>query len=377
MIMMKPSLIAMTAFVLTLSAGCAIPHTSAEWAARYWQTKAPADRAAWIRALDQEGHDFSQHYTPDYGEDGIYKFNRDARLACFVITKEIAERRREGALSVQTREGPFDFEWKLQDDGTVDYRHSAPTNWDVFVRVWNPARPERNPKPEANIHFWTPFPQRGAVAFEIAHHRPDWAAGPYAGRPFPTNEIRAVNNFAFALREALPLVGFDRAEAYDGALWVGTFDSNFPDGHTDFPPHFHLTANCRDGLQVHHYYPRQEDGRLTMDCFQDMSNVIDVWDRAVEFRPGDAFPYYDGHGNEALRVTMLPDGTGLELATPSGDRRVRVSGVRPCEGVSVLEWKDGAWAEVRAVAVRDDPVAGVMQTPEGEVRYDPASGRAL
>lgn len=350
---------------------------SVERGERYWRTKCETDRAAWIEALDCEGHDFGKRYTPDYGPRGVYKFNTESRLACFVITKEIAERLGGDAFEGETPDGTVRFEWKRRDDGAIEYSHSSPTNWEVYVKVWRAAEPERNPKPEANVRFWTPFPQRVAVAFEIAHHRPDWAAGPYASVPFPTNEIRAVDNFAFALREAFPLLGFERAEAFDGTLWVGSFDSNFPNGHPDFPPHFHLTANCRDGLQVHHYYPRGEDGRLTSDCFQDMSNVIDVWDRAVEFRPGDEFPYYDGHGKVALRVKMLEGGTGLELSTPDGKRRVRVESVRPCEKVLVREWKDEAWVDVRAVDVKDDPFAGVMETPEGVIRYDPASGKRI
>ena len=343
---------------------------------RYWRTKAEADRLAWVTALDREGHDFKKRYVPDYGPRGIYKFNREAKLACFVITKAIAEKLGKDSFDAETAEGPVHFEWARQADGTLEYKYTAPTNWDVFVKAHG-AKPQKNPKPEANISFSTSFPRKGVATTGVAHHREDWTAGPYAGYPFPTNEIKAADNFVFAVREALPLLGLDRPEAMEGSVWLGTFDSNFPNGHTDFPPHFHVIPCCRDGKQVHHFYVRREDGRITSDCYQDMSTVIDVWDRAVTLQPGTEFPCYDGKGRVAFRVKMIADGTGLELLSPDRARRVRVAGDRPCDAVKVEVAENGTWRTARTVSVRDDPRAGVMETPDGTVRYDPATGKRL
>ena len=359
--------------VLALAAS-ARGETAAELGERYWRTKSEADRLAWVTALDREGHDFGKRYKPDYGPRGIYKFNRESKLACFVITKKIAETLGKDAFDAETADGPVHFEWTRQADGTLDYRYTAPTNWEVFVNAYG-AKPKGNPKPEANIGFSTSFPRRGVTSMGVAHHRADWKAGPYADYPFPTNEIKAADNFVFAVREALPLIGFDRPEALDGSVWLGTFDSNFPNGHTDFPPHFHIIPGCRDGQQVHHFYVRREDGRITSDCYQDMSKVIDVWDRAVTFEPGAEFPCYDGKGRVAFRVKMLDDGTGLELMTADRGKRVRVAGERPCDAVNVEVPEGGSWKTVRTITVTDDPYAGVMETPEGTVRYDPASGK--
>jgi len=348
--------------------------TAAELGERYWQTKSEADRLAWVTALDREGHDFSKRYKPDYGPRGIYKFNRKARLACFVITKEISERLGRDVFDAETAEGPVHFEWTCKDDGAVDYSYAAPTNWDVFVTAYR-AKKRKNPKAEANISFMTSFPKRGITSMSIAHHRADWVAGPYADYPFPTNEIKAADNFAFAVREALPLLGFDDPKAMDGSVWVGTFDSNFPNGHTDFPPHFHIIPSCRDGQQVHHFYIRREDGRITSDCYQDMSKVIDVWDRAETLQPGEEFPCYDGKGRVVFRVKMLVDGTGLELLSADRGRAVRVAGTRPSDGVNVEIREGDGWRFVKAVIVKDDPLLGIMVTPEGTVRYDPATGK--
>ena len=354
--------------------GCALP-SATELGERYWRTKAESDRVAWIEALDREGHDFSRRYTADYGERGVYKFNREVRLACFVITKSIAERLGEDAFDEMTPDGPVHFEWKRKDDNTVDYRYSAPTNWEVFVRAYG-NRSRRNPVEEANVHLSTSISSEGCLSLTIMHHREEWKAGPYADYPFPTNEIRAANNFAFGLREAFRRLGFARDGAVrDGRIWLATFDSNFPDGHTDFPPHFHIGLSCRDGSQVHHFYIRREDGRITSDCYQDMSNVIDVWDRAVEFLPGGEFPAFDGHGRVAFRVRMLEGGTGLEILSPDGSARMRVSSDCPKDGVEVFEFADGMWKPVTTISIVDDSHAGVMRVPEGEIRYDPATGK--
>ena len=343
---------------------------------RYWRTKSEADRAAWVAALDREGHDFSKRYVADYGDRGVYKFNRDSRLACFVITKAIAERLGKDTFDETTDDGPLHFEWSRKDDGTVDFRYSAPTNWDVFVKAYG-NKSQRNPIEEANkTPLQTNLPKEGVVSCSIFHHRADWMAGPYANRPFPTNEIAVANNFTLALREAFRRLGFDRKEAFDGNVWLGTFQSHYPNGHTDFPPHFHICVNCRDGNQVHHFYTRPSDGRITSDCYQDMSKVIDVWDRAVEFKPGDAFPVYDGRGQVALRVRLLPEGTGLELATADRVRRVRLSSSAPKDFVDVEVPAGGGWERVRRVVVRDDLAAGVLETPEGVIRYDPKTGKA-
>ena len=105
-----------------------------------------------------------------------------------------------------------------------------------------------------------------------------------------------------------------------------------------------------------------------------MSRVLDVWDQVTTFRPGDTVPAFDGQGRVAFRVKMLPDGTGLEVAVEGSPLRFRVAGERPCEAVDVLLPQADDWRSVKTVTVLDDPVAGVMETPEGTIRYDPATG---
>ena len=223
--------------------------------------------------------------------------------------------------------------------------------------------------------FSTPLPRQGSVSASLTHHLPGMQAGPHRTVPYPTNEIKTVANFVFALREAFLRLGFGEEKSIaHGNIWLGGFDSNFPNGHTDFPAHFHIIVNARDGSQVNHFYMRPEDGRVTWNCYQDMNNVMDVWDRVTEYKPGDEIPMYDGRGRVAFTVKMLPDGTGFDLVRPWRPH-IRVCGTRPCDAVNVYEPNGSDWRLVKSFTITDDPVNGILSTHEGVIRYDPDTGR--
>ena len=452
---MKTNILLFLAAVSAAAAHGATP-TARELGERYQRTRAEEDRLAWVTALDAEGWDFKQRARTPIDARGVYKFNRESKVLCVVLRK--TDRPGDSWDEDVPPDGRIHFEWTRKPNGGIDYRYSAPTNWDVFVNTYPGAvtrygakvtkarlgksdtmpdvslpegwrvvagdefsgvnvreafftfeRDGTNlPPPQVSVKwgtvaiasvqgakdvsvdgatarftptarkpptgFSTSFPGFGPISSSLSHHLEGMQAGPYKDYPFPSNEVKAVANFVFALREGFRRIGFDRKEAFDGRIWLGGFDSNFPNGHTDFPPHFHLIPSARDGTQVHHFYVDPKDGRITSDCYQDMSRVMDVWDRVTTFRPGDTFPAYDGHGRVAFRVKLLPDGTGLEVVVEGGPQRFRVAGTRPYEAVDVLLSEADAWRTVKTITVRDDPVAGIMETPEGTIRYDPPTG---
>ena len=225
--------------------------------------------------------------------------------------------------------------------------------------------------------FSTPLAKRGTIASAITHHVKGMQAGPHRKVPYPANEIKAARNFVFAMRDALGRLGYDRKDSLPhGGLWLGGFDSNYPNGHTDFPAHFHICVPCRDGNQVHHFYMRPEDGRVTWDCHQDMSKVMDIWDRVFRFVPGDAFPVYDGDGRVAFNVRILEGGEGFEFER-SGFESVRACGARPCDAVEVLVKDDGKWRRTASYSIADDPAKGELTTPEGVIRYNPDTGAEI
>ena len=452
---MKTSILLFLAGFAAMAGHSAVP-TARELGERYQRTRAEEDRLAWVTALDAEGWDFKQRARTPIDARGVYKFNRESKVLCVVLRK--TDRPGDSWDEDVSPDGRIHFEWTRKPNGGIDYRYSAPTNWDVFVNAYPGAvtrygakvtkarlgksdpMPEVSlpegwrvvagdefsgvnvreafftferdgtnlPPPQVSVKWgtvaiasvqgakdvsvdgatarFTPtarkpptgfsssFPGFGPVSSSLSLHLEGMQAGPYKDYPFPSNEVKAVANFVFAMREGFRRIGFDRKEAFDGRIWLGGFDSNFPNCHTDFPPHFHLIPSARDGTQVHHFYVDPKDGRITSDCYQDMSRVMDVWDRVTTFRPGDTFPAFDGHGRVAFRVKLLPDGTGLEVAVEGNPQLFRVAGTRPCEAVDVLLTEADTWRVVKTITVRDDPVTGTMETPEGTIHYDPSTG---
>ena len=85
--------------------------------------------------------------------------------------------------------------------------------------------------------FSTPLPRQGSVSASLTHHLPGMQAGPHRTVPYPTNEIKTVANFVFALREAFLRLGFGEEKSIaNGNIWLGGFDSNFPTAIRTSPP---------------------------------------------------------------------------------------------------------------------------------------------
>ena len=452
------TLLAAAALFCVAAVASAEGATAKELGETYQRTRADADRAAWYAALAEEKWDFSKRVRDKEDARGVYKLNRDSTLACIVLRK--TEKAGDSWDEDLGPDGKLHLEWTRRANGAIDYKYSAPTNWDVFVSAY-PGAVTRwgvkvmkvrtgadDPMPEVKLpegwrvvpgeaysgvnvreayltfekdglklpppavelswpgpgvravhgasnvvvtaasatfvpsarkpptSFQTGLPREGAISCSVTHHLRGMQAGPHRSVPYPENEIRAMRNFIFALRAGFRHLGFGEKDAMDGSVVLCGFDSNFPNGHTDFPAHFHIINGCRDGTQVNHFYMDPETGRVTWNCYQDMSNVMDVWDVVRRYYPGDVLPMYDAKGAVAYRVTMLKDGAGLEVARPDGGRAFRACGTRPCDAVEVWlrDAADAAWRKTAAVSVKDDPVAGVLETPDGVVRYDPDTG---
>ena len=195
----------------------------------------------------------------------------------------------------------------------------------------------------------------------------------------PEKEINAGFNLLFALRDGFRMLGFDKVGSLKGGkILLSGFDSHYPNGHADFPAHFHIINDCRDGSQVSHFYMDPTTGRLTQDHFQDMNKPAGCWDRVYVHFPGDKWEMYDGYANAAYAIKMLDDGTGLEVSLPNGQGAFRAAGSMPCECVSLqIRDSDGTWRHVGEYRVEDDPSTGVMTVGDETIRYDPDTSRRI
>ena len=454
----KTLLAAAALCVAAVASGEAAAPTAKELGETYQRTRSDADRQAWYAALEREKWDFSRRVRDKEDARGVYKLNRDSQLACIVLRK--TDKAGDSWDEDLGPDGKLHLEWTRRANGAIDYKYTAPTNWDVFVSAY-PGAVSRwgvkvmkarvgmdDPMPEVKLpegwrvvpdekysgvnvreawltfekdglkmpppavevrwpgagvravygasnvvvtaeaatftpsarkpptSFQTSLPREGSVSCSITHHIRGMQAGPHKAVPYPENEIKAMGNFIFALRTGFRHLGFEGKGAMEGgSIILCGFDSNYPNGHTDFPAHFHIINGNKDGTQVNHFYMDPGTGRVTWNCYQDMSNVMDVWDVVHKYYPGDTIPMYDGRGRVAYRVQMLKDGTGFEIARPGDARAFRACGTRPCDAVEVwLKDADADWRKTATVTVKDDPVAGVLETPDGVVRYEPDTG---
>ena len=88
---------------------------------------------------------------------------------------------------------------------------------------------------------------------------------------------------------------------------------------------------------------------------------------------------YQSEDRLALLHLHLQEERGRHRFRPSPPRgpHVRGCGTRPCIAVNVYEPNGSDWHLVKSITITDDPVNGILSTPEGTIRYDPDTGRRL
>ena len=214
------------------------------------------------------------------------------------------------------------------------------------------------------------------MVLRFEHADPARRAGAYADGPFPALQRRAADHLEFAQREVIRRTGLGDYVAREklGTIHVMGFDTNYPHGHTDAPPHthMHLRWPANAGTQIGHYYIGA-DGLLDR-------NEVGIKDLDA---PGATF----GRGKSFTTRDMRGRPVYTHQITAEGWLRLGRAGQAPCLIRPLARGFDGGalvacpgQPEV-AVKVDDDLAAGVLHVTTGAVlevfRYDPDSGKLL
>jgi len=164
--------------------------------------------------------------------------------------------------------------------------------------------------------YWT------GVELRFEHADPERRAGDYASGDFPVVERQSAANLEFGLLDAIGKLGIDHYvdDQNLGRLWLMGFDTNFPHGHHDFPPHFHLAMwlpNYRGtGSLIPHLY-------LTPQGLISHSLVgASGWPgqlASLDYKANQAFTPVDMLGRPVFSLTITPEGW-LDLARFDGLR---------------------------------------------------------
>lgn len=144
----------------------------------------------------------------------------------------------------------------------------------------------------------------------LMHHLEARRAGPYATGPWPEAQIRAHFNFLLASREALSLMGLLAADrGFEQKFGLYGFESNFPRGHVDHPPHFHIIfiPEKWEDVQVTHFR-LDERGHIVVNDWQGHG-------QHRQFKPGEVCEHKLDDGRAVLQMTVT-DAGGLLLTRP-------------------------------------------------------------
>lgn len=237
--------------------------------------------------------------------------------------------------------------------------------------------------------FTSILPPFGAVRMGIFHNVKGMQAGPYRGLPYPEKQIAAQLNYLFAAREMMREAGFTASSAaVDAVINLYGFETNFPNGHEDFPPHFHIMTmwDSWRNIQATHFI-LDENGKITENNHYVVVNGAVDRGKSVKYAPGEPLDLTDRTGETRFTLSILPDGSGVEMRIPGRTAEYRIASQNAVESVSCYIRASGAdeWKLAAVSRVSDDSIRGVLTVEteqDGSVkkeiwRYQPATGALI
>lgn len=218
-----------------------------------------------------------------------------------------------------------------------------------------------------------------SLAVRIEHADEARRAGPYAEGPFPWRQRAAAVNLQFAQRAMVKRSGLHlRLEAQGGGqIRILGFDTNYPHGHSDDPPHMHMYLRWPTvtGSQVGHYY-LDEDG-LLVDNWLTMIGMPKIFH--MRLGKGEPHPTHDANGRHAYTHTITQEGW-LRLKL-EGSAECLLRPLQPGKGFDTGVQVECPGQATYSVTAHDDYPNGVLTaTTDGvtEVwRYDVDTGKVL
>lgn len=223
--------------------------------------------------------------------------------------------------------------------------------------------------------FQTHFYWQG-IELRLEHGDRRRRAGDYAAGDFPDVQRDAASNLEFGLLEAIRRLGLDHYvdDQNLGRLFLMGFDTNYPHGHHDSPPHFHLALwlpNYRGGGSLIPHFYLTPQGLVS-------NSLVTPYDwpvKPAEYKSGEVFTATDMLARPVYSITITQEGW-LNLSRFDG---------QACSLKPIASGFDSG-AEVRcpsfpdlAVKVDDDIDHGeIRESINGKVaqvfHYDPDTG---
>ena len=226
----------------------------------------------------------------------------------------------------------------------------------------------------------------GAVRLGVFHNWEIRRCGPYREGRYPEVEIRAHLNYLLAILEVCRAYGWTDTSDPDFVDHINLygFETNFPNGHRDFPPHFHvmLAWDGWSAAQVGHYL-LDSHGNITKNTFWSLHKDLERHDLT-----GVTTPYKDKTDRLVFETIVQANGAGLVLVRPEDNLEYLVrpgkdGAAKSIEVCRRSKSDGGDWLLLCEVFANDDAANGVFtsraQYVDGTVqtvsfKYDPDTG---
>jgi len=229
----------------------------------------------------------------------------------------------------------------------------------------------------------------GAVRLGVFHNWDVRVAGPYRSIAYPESEIKAQLNYMIGSLEVCRAYGWTETTEPDFVDHINIygFETCFPNGHQDFPPHFHIML-AWDGWKAANvaHYILDDQGMILKNNFWILHKNEDIF-----YKRGDVCPFEDKTGNVIFENQILPDGSGLVFRRIGADKEYLIHGGKngATESVDIAFRKvsdneNSEWVFLCNCRANDDAINGVFNAvseyadgtrQEISFKYDPDTGQ--
>lgn len=227
----------------------------------------------------------------------------------------------------------------------------------------------------------------GAIHTHVFHNWILRRAGRYRNDAWPTNAIQAQLNYLFAAREMCRAMGYADSDKpdFNGDIRLYGFESNFPNGHVDHPPHFHIMLGWPGwvGTQAGHFLLDDKGLILENRLIADLGSRQE----SATFRPGEACAMRDPDGRIGFELIIEPGGEGVIMRRAPGQAEFRVHAATggALTGLEVARrgTAGDGWTPLCRVRAADDAARGHLtvsvtgsdgQTRDETIAYDIDTG---
>lgn len=229
----------------------------------------------------------------------------------------------------------------------------------------------------------------GGIRLGVFHNWDVRRCGPYRTGDFPYEQVKSHLNYMLGALEVCRAYGWTDPNKVDFVDHVNLygFETHFPNGHRDFPAHFHIMLGWDgwDAANVGHYL-LDPNGKILRNTYWILHKDLEK-----SHLPGVVSCFTDKTGRDVFDTMILPDGSGLTFTKVGADDEYLLKEGAKGSAQSVVVFKrktdsSEEWQKLCEVQASDDVEHGIFvsnavyvdgSVQRLEFKYDPDTGAKL